>query len=383
MAYPAVQSFAVPGYSNVYIPGYMGDGEARNRLMVGFPFNEEAWALPTYVTLIPVTKPKGFYPRWYNADFVRRPHAASYDRRWADGAERPLAQQGARFVDVPFELYRYSESTFLGNMAQEFSDIGSLIKIAQETLAGMAMIDRTIQTQAAILTSGNFQSSPAHFYAKYGVLANAAVTLGYAAGYFGVAGTNTIADGTINDPLIAKVVSHAVNTIAMETNGRVTPKDLLLVMNPKTAARLAKTQEIRAYLAQQSGSLDVLKGKNPDFWPEHGLPNPLYGLKVVVDYTTKVTTKADNANEDTKTFAVADGAFEILARPGGVSGMAGGRSFSTVAVLQHEKDAMKPQTFPDPRSERTEVALTDFYLPQIVAPETGFVIQDVFDPATS
>lgn len=383
MTYPAVQSFAVPGYQNVYIPGYMGDGEARNGILVGFPFNEEQWALPNYVTTIGQDKPKFYISRWYNADFVRRPHATSLDRRWADSAERPKAQLSPRQKFELIEMLRFGESAWIGDMADEFSDIGNLIKIEQENLAGQAMIDRTIQTQAQILTSGNYQTSPAHFYAKYGVLANAAVTLGYTAGYFGTAGTNTIADGSINDPLIAKVISHAVNTIALETNGRVTPKDLILVMNPVTASRLAKTQEVRAYMAQQAGSLDVLKGKNPDYWPEHGLPNPLYGVKVLVDYTPKVTTKVDNTNEDTKSYALQTGALEFLARPGGVTGMAGSRSFSSVCLFQHEKDAMKPETIPDVRSRRIEVAFTDFYVPVVVAPETAFVVQDCFDPATS
>lgn len=383
MAYPAVQAFATPGYANVFLPGYMGDGEARNRLMVGFPFNEEAWGLPNYVTVIDTDTPKAYYSRWYNPDFVRRPHAASGDRRWADGAERPLAQQGARHIFQEVELKRFGESRTIGDLAQQFSQIGNLIKGAQDELAGLAMVDRTIQTQTEVLTEANWQSSPDHYFAKYGVLAAAAASVGYAAGYFGTAGTQTIADGTVNDPFIGKVISHAVNIIAMETNGRVQPKDLVLVVNPTTAARLAKTQEIRAYLAQQVGSLDVLKGKDPAFWPAHGLPNPLYGIRVYVDYTTKVTSKADNANADTKTWAVADGAFEILSRPGGVSGMAGGRSFSTICLFQHAKDAMKPATFPDPRSERVEVAIKDFYVPVPVAPETGFIIENVFDAATS
>jgi hypothetical protein len=383
MAFPAVQAFAAPGYQNVYLPGYMGDGEARNMLLVGFPFNEESWALPNYVTVIGQDKPKFFYARWYGADFLRRPHAGSLDRAWADGAERPRAQVGPRHIFQAVEMHRFSESDVVGDMAEEFSDIGSLIKIKQETLAGECMIDRTIQTQAKILTSGNWQSSPAHYYAKYGVLANAAVTLGYSTGYFGVAGVDNVSGGTINDPFISNLFSHAINTISLESNARVKPQDLVAVMNPITASRLAKTQEIRAYMAQQSGSLDVLQGKNPAFWPAFGLPNPLYGVKILVDYTPKVTTKVDNINEDTKVYAVQNGAIEFLARPGGVVGMASSRSFSTVCIFQHEKDAMKPETIPDVRSRRTEVMLTDFYVPEIAAPETGFVVADVFDPATS
>lgn len=385
MAYPAVATFTVPGYQNVYIPGYMGDGESQRRLMVGFALNEDNWTLNNYLTVFGSDKPIAYYSRFYHPDFVRIAHADGVDAAWADATERPKADPGARHTFESYELKRYSQSMYTGDMAQEFSDIGSLIKLNQDVLASRAMIRRSVFAHTELTTSSNFQTTGSvHYYAKYGVLANAASALGYDTGYFGAAGTDNITVGTINDPVIGKVIKHGVKVILKKTNGQVGPQDLMLVMNPNTADRLANTQEVRAFIAQQVNSIDYTKGQG-DFkiWPTFGLPNPLYGLKVLVDATTKVTTKHDNVNEDTGTFVLQDGLFAIVSRPGGVSGIAGSSSFSTLALFQHKKDAMKPETLPDVRSRRVEVAFTDFFTVKVVAPETAFVIADCFDEATS
>lgn len=384
MAYPAVAQFTLPGYQNIYIPGYMGDGESQRRLMIGFALNEENWALNNYITVFGADKPIAYYPRFYHADFVRIPHADAVDARWADASERPKSDPGVRFVNESYELHRYSQSMYTGDLAQEFSDIGSLIKLNQDFLASRAMIRRSVFAHTELTTSTNFQTSGSvHYYAKYGVLANTAATLGYSAGYFGAAGTDNITVGTINDPIIGKVIKHGVKVILKKTNGQVTPQDLLLVVNPNTADRLANVQEIRAFIAQQINSIDYTKGEGDFKIDSFGLPTKLYGLKVMVDSTVKVTSKHDNVNEDTQTFVLQDGLFAIVSRPGGVSGMTGGSSFSTLALFQHKKDAMKPETIPDTRSRRVEVAFTDFFTVKVVAPETAFIIADCFDAATA
>lgn len=384
-AYPAVQAFGPAGYQNIYIPGYMGDAESQRRLIVGFTLNEEDYALNNYVTVFGADKPKGFYLRYYSPDMVRVPFGDGKDLRWADGADRPRAGENPRFVNEQFELFRYGDMTFLGDQAEEFSDIGPLIPTIQTAFASQFMVRRTIAAHTALTDSTAYPpGGTVHYYSKYGVLANAAVTLGYNAGYFGVAGTNTVFDGTINDPLLGKMLKHGVVTILKRSNGRVKPQDLMLLMNPNTASRLANTQEIRAYLAQQSNSIDVLQGKGATpLWPTFGLPNPLYGLKVLVDPTTKVTTKQAHTAEDTQTFVIQDGLMSIVARPGGVSGMPGSTGFGSLALWQHKKQAMKPETFPDVENRRVKIAFSDMFVVKLVAPEITFTVADAGAAATS
>lgn len=379
MAYPGVAAFSTFGYQNVFIPGYIGDKESQKRLIVGFTLNEDEAALNNYVTVYGADEPKFYYTRYYSPDFARRPHSTGVDMRWADAAERPKAQEGPRFRNQLVEMVRYGTVDYIGDMVVDLSKVGPLIPIRQQTFAGEFMLNRAIQTITALTTSTNYPSGgTTHYYADYGDLANVAVTLGYSANYFGVAGTNTILDGTINDPLIGKVLKHGVLTILKRSNGRIKPQDLMLLMNPNTANRLANTQEIRAYMAQQVGSIDVIKGKEPSLWPTFGLPNPLYGLKVIVDPTVKVTTKQDHVNEDTQGFVVPDGLIAIVARPGGVSGMPGSEGFGSLALWQHKTWAMKPETFPDPQNHRVALTFMDMFAVDLVAPEVTFTIVDAF-----
>jgi hypothetical protein len=387
--YPGIGNFHTFGYHNVYLPGYMGDAETQKRLIVGFTLNDEDFALNNYVTVLGADKPEAYYLRYYSPDFVRVPEAAGKDLRWADGADRPKAGENPRFINQRFELLRFGDQTYLGDMAEDFSDIGPLIPTVQQTFASQFMVRRSIATQTELTTSANYPSAgTTHYYAKYGVLANDSTIVGsgkqYPTGYFGTAGTNTIFDGTINDPLLGKTLKHAVLTILKRSNGRVKPQDLVVMMNPTTASRLANTQEVRAYLAQQANSVDVLKGKgDTPAWPTFGLPNPLYGLKVLVDATTKVAAKQDHVNEDTQSFVVADGLIAVMARPGGVAGMPGSSPLSSLVLWQHKKQAMKPETFPDPENRRLKIAFSDMYVVKLVAPEITFTIKDASDPATS
>lgn len=383
MAYPTLGQFSTFGYQNVYIPGYQGDGESQKRFIVGFTLNEEGFALNNYVTVVGSDKPIAYYMKFKSEDFVRIPHAGGEDLRWADGTDRPRAQENPRFTNVQYELRRYGDQTTIGDMAEQFSDIGSLLPIVQESFATQFMVRRAISAQTALTTSGNYPTATTHYYAKYGVLANAAASLGYPAGYFGTAGTQTIYDGTLDDAFIGKTLNHAMTLILKRSNGNVKPSDLILVMNPNTAARLAKTREIRSYLAQQAGSLDVLKGQTPGMWPTFGLPNPLYGLKVLVDATTKVTSKQDHVNDDSQDWVVADDQISIVARPGSVAALPNSRPYSSLVLFQHKKWAMKPETFPDPENHRVKAAFSDMFTVELVAPEITFTIADVGDAATS
>ena len=379
-AYPGVAAFSTFGYQNVYIPGYMGDGELQKRLMVGFTLNEEEFPLNNYVTVFGADEPKFFYNRWYSADFARLPHATGLDMRWADGAERPRAGEGPRFDAVSVETLRYGDLDYIGDQVVDLSKIGPLIPIRQQAMAGKFMLLRAAMTQTELTTSTNYPSSGTkHYYATWTALAADAVAQGYPANYFGVSGVNFIGDGTLNDPLIGKAIKHGVLQILKRSNGRVKPQDLMLLMNPNTANRLANTQEVRVYIAQQINAIDTIKGQGDTaIWPTFGLPNPLYGLKVLVDPTVKVTTKQDHVNEDSQVFVVQDGLFSIIARPGAVSGMPGSEGFGSLALWQDKKFAMKPETFPDPQNRRIALGFADKFAVQLAAPEVTFTIADVF-----
>lgn len=379
MAYPTIGGFSAPGYQGIYIPGYMGDGETQRRLMVGFTLNEEDFPLNNYISVFPTDVPKFFYNRWNSADAVRVPFGSGDDERWADGAERPRDGEEMRMIAEAVEVFRYGKTSYLGEMAQDLSRVGNLLKINQNVQAGKNMLRRSIQTQTALTDSTNYPTTGTkHYYATWTALAADAVTQGYPANYFGVSGTNFAADGTINDPLLGKALSHGVKQILKRSNGRVGMNDLCILMNPNTADRLKNAQEIRAYMAQQAGSIEVLKGQNPKMWPTFGIPDPLYGLKIIVDGTVKVTSKQDHVNNDTQDFVVGDGLLSIIARPGSVQGMPESEAFGSLALWQHKKYAMKAETFADTYNHRIAYGVSDMFAVKLVAPEITFTIANCF-----
>lgn len=390
MAYPTLGVMSTFGYQNVYIPGYQGDGESQKKFLVGFTLNEDAFALNNYVTVVGADKPQAYYLKFNSPDFVRVPFAAGDDLRWMDGTDRPRAQERPRFTNIKYELLRYGDHDFIGDMAEEFSDIGSLIPIMQQTFATQFMVRRAIAAQTALTTSGNYPTDgTTHYYSKWGVLANDSTVVGsgqtYPTGYFGVAGTNTGYDGTLDDPLLKKAINHGLNLIQRRSNSQVQPKDCALVINPNTAARIASTREIRSFIAQQPGVTEIVQGKAPFPYTgmQYGLPDYLYGLKVIVDGTTKNTSKQDHVNSDSQVYVVADNQISIVARPGSVAALPNSRPYSSLVLFQHKKWAMKPETFPDPENHRIKVAFHDMFTVQLVAPEITFTIKDISDPATS
>ena len=385
MPAPFTSPLSPTGYQNVFIPGYMGDAEAQNRLLIGYALNEDNIALNNWITVVPTDASRAYYPIFNSSDFVRLKNTTGRDRIWADSSERPTAMQGVRFTNREFQLERYGESAFVGNLAEDFSQIGSLITLNQEQLASRALVWRTIVAAAVVTNPLKYftTASPSVYDNYFATWASFIATLAgaskpYPSGYFG----SSMYSGTIAVPIVKRFIGHCCKEINRRTNGKVTVKDLLFLCNPTTALKLAATEEFQAYLAQQAGSLAVIKGETPEFNnPTYGLPATVYGLKPVVDPTAYTlgapvssSTDADYGNQQ---FVIPDDFFAVLARPGSVAGMKNSRGFSSLALFQNTKRALKPTTFPDMRSERVEVAIQDMFTVDMVAPDCSFAIGSV------
>lgn len=383
MPFPIALPFQPPGYSNNYIPGYMGDGEAQNRLMVGYALNEDTIALNKWVTVVGVDTPRAFYPTFNSSDFVRLKNTTGNDRRWADAAERPVAMMGVRFTNREFLLERYGESSFVGNMGEDFSQIGSLITLNQEQLASRALVWRSIVAASVVTNSAKYitTAAPAVTDNYFATWASMIATLcgaspkPYPTGYFGTG----LYSGTINLPVVKRFLGHCAKEIYRRTNGQVQIKDLLFLVNPTTALKLAATEEFQAYQAQQAGSLAVIRGETPEYTDlTYGLPERVYSIKAVADgtaYTLGAPVQNSTvADYGLQTHVIPDDFICVMARPGSVAGMKGGKPFSAMVLFQNTKRALKPSTFPDQRSERVEVAVEDMFTADMVAPDCAFAI---------
>lgn len=388
MAFPFSLPMQPAGYMNILIPHYMGDGEAHNRILIGFALDEDAVALNQWATVVGVDNPVAYYPVFNSSDFTRIKDRSGNDRLWQDSAERPTAMQGVRFTNKKFELERYGESTFVGNLAEEYSQIGSLITLNQDQLASRALVWRSVVAGAVITDPTKYFTSATpgifdNYFATWAAFATALSGAGkpYPAGWFGTG----LYTGTIASPVFKRFLGHTSREIRRRTNGRVKISQLLFLANPNTFGKLAATEEMHAYIATQAGSLAVLKGESPEFVePVYGLPQPTYQFRMVGDATT-ITLGAplDQSAADiaagisdygNQIYVLPDDFIAVLTRPGSVVGMRGSTGFSSVVVFQNKKRALKPTTFPDIRSERVEVAMEDMFTVDLVAPDCSFAI---------
>jgi len=386
--FPYSLPFQPAGYPNIFIPGYLGDKDSHARIMVGYALNEDIVELNKWVTVIGVDQQDAYYPVFNSSDFTRQKDLTGNDRKWQDAAERPTAMQGVRFMNKRFQLERYGESAFVGNLAQEYSQIGDLVVLTQEQLASRALVWRSIVAAATVTNPLSYftTGTPAitdNYFATWASFIATLCGVGkpYIAGYFGTG----IYTGTINTPVLKRFLGHCAREIRRRTNGRVKISDLLFLANPTTMGKLAGTEEVHAYQAQQAGSLAVLKGDTPEFLePVYGLPQPMYNVKMVGDATTyTLGAPIDQSAADItagvsdyggQTYVIPDDFVAVLSRPGSVTGMKGSQGFSSVVLFQNKSRALKPSTFPDVRSERVEVAMEDMFTTEFVAPDTAFGI---------
>lgn len=363
MAVPAASTFQPIGPYNVFIPGY--DGEARARLLVEYTLNPKKFAMNKYVTIQPITLPVGFYAKVLASDYVRVPYADGRDARWADGQPSGALtnrDQGPRQTNIQYELLRVKRERNVGWLTQQFSPFDELKK-TQNMLTSISMTYRAINVVNVALNTASYDASHV----------STATALG--GGFW--------SQGTPSNPIIKTSLDNIRDRIIQDSIGMVKLKDLQLVLSPTAASAMSRTQEIRVYLMQQAGALDVLEGKNPDSDEGWSMPAYYNGFKIVIEssvYTnTLVTDNSSTATDGVLQYVMPVNSAFVAARPGSLVSEDGGMNFSTIHLLELKGEAFKVFMKDMGEQEKyTYIRVEDFFLPIVAAPETGYVITNLF-----
>jgi hypothetical protein len=145
----------------------------------------------------------------------------------------------------------------------------------------------------------------------------------------------------------------------------------MLVISPTIANQLAQTEEVQSYVKNYPAALPFLGGT--DVFAKYGLPANLFGVQIVVDDSVKVTTKKGAAST-TRSFVYGNSAV-FVSRPGGLVGVEGSTSFSTVQIMAFED--MTVENWDDPKDRRIEGRVIDNSSAELVAPVSGLLVADV------
>jgi hypothetical protein len=339
-------AYAFPGGVNTFVPSH----EASDSLVVGFSRNPKKFKLPEYAKYIPVKQGAGYYLQLNAQEGARIINSDLADLVWPDGTEAPLGNNDTEsFQFVKFLTKRYITPFNIGFKATEQAD-WEVIAVNAGVAAQKMMTARTMFAWNILGTAAN-----------YGSNTSTATALG----------NGLLDQATQSSPYIKKCIRAACEAILQSTIGVVNRDDLIMVMNPHTAGLLSESPEIMQYFVNNVYALAQARGDAAGQNTAWGLPDRLYGIKVVVEDAVRITSKK-LAPVVTVGYCCPNETIAFLARPGKLMGMEGIPEFSSFQFFFYEEFTVEQKEDPDNR--RTVARVVEDYDAQIVAPLASYLI---------
>jgi hypothetical protein len=335
----------MPAESNTYVPVAL----AKDKLVVDFARDPKRFKVAQYTQVIPVEKDTGYYLYLDPDEAGRILNTDARDFVWYDGADAPRRHSGTQeFEFRPYRTTRYQFDFTLGWKSVQHASW----EIVARHAAAKAQQAMTLRTQlAANVLLDTSQHAPGHVITPTGAWS-----------------TSTTTNMHIQKTLIA-----AAEKILDDTLGMVTKDDLVLVMGTGLAKTIATAPEVVELVKYQAG-FDFMRGASERTNVSYGVPESLYGFKVVVDETRKVTTKKGSNSRTVASIWPANQAV-LLARPGGMEGAANVINFAACCLFMNEEMTVEQKDDPDNR--RLQGRVVEDYDVRLVAPAAAVLINGI------
>ncbi len=330
---------------------FIADHEGTNRLVVDFARNPEKFAINRYAQIVPMEKDQGYYLEMTVEEAGRVLSTDLADFVWPDGEPSPEFGWGTESHEFkPVVAQRYAYGFKLGQMAVENATWDVVAQHAR-IKAQQAMTARTVKALGVLLDTTKWPSG--HVLDVTTIPGNSG---------------NWAAATTANQN-IRRSITTAVEKILDSTLGAVGDQDMVLVISSELAKQIALSQELVDYIKGSPEALAQIRGELPGRNTLHGLPDRLYGVEVVVEATRKTTTKKGATT--VKTAAMGKDKALLLSRPGGLEGLYGTPSFSTLTIFTRRGYEMLTEYNRDDWHKRVMGRVTDYFEPVLTAPISG------------
>lgn len=341
----------MPGFAhgqNTFLPSHQATGG----LLVGFSRNQEDFPLNKYMQIVRVTKDVGAYLVWTSREAARILSSDDREHMWPDGQDAPHGRD--ELESFKYETYRAVRRMYpftIGDLAVKQAD-WPILNAHSRTAAQKAMTARTRLALNA-LQSNSWGSN--ELYVNGGLAA-------------GGVGWDT---GTGENPVIMDSFNQAAQVIHKGTIGGVKATDLIVVVGPELARKMAKSPEIHNYVRENPVAKERLAvgGNNQMFTnSRYGLPEVLYGYNLIVEDTPIVTARKGAASQ-APGYVLGDDEAYMIARPGGLEGVEGAPSFSTLQGFFFEEFTVELKQDPDNR--RTQGRIVTHFDIKVVSTLSG------------
>ena len=343
-------AFSYPSGYNTYVPSF----DASGHLVVAFSRNPKDFAINKWTTLTPVKKSTGYFLSITAEEAGRVVNADLSDFVWPDGNDAPTADWGDEsFQFLPYLTQRYHFGFRIGYKAEQQADWKILAAYAAFK-AQQAMTARTVLAAQVALTASNYATTHQSTAAALG-------------GGF-------LTAGTTSNPYFKIALNKMAQQIQLDTLSAVQKKDFVVVMAPPLAQAIAASSEVQDYVKNSPFALAQLRGDveaQNGLW---GLPDEIYGFKLVIEDASYVTSKKlAAARAASYVFQNnTNGQLVMHARPAQLNSVAGGPSFGTVHIFAYEEMTVEQRDDPDNR--RIKGRVVEDYQALMVAPATGYFL---------
>lgn len=340
----------LPSASNTFI----ADHDASNKMVIDFARNIKDFAVNSYVQIVPVKKIVGWFLEMTIEEAGRIQHTDLRNFLWPDGQEAPEGNEGTEsFAFKEFRTKRYAYPFILGDLTIDQASWNILAQHAS-IKSRQAMTARTQLAVTALTTSGNYDVS--HVLDIPNIPGN----------------TGTWDESTTARQDIKRSLNTAAEKILDDTLAAVDLNDLTLVISTALAARMSECQEIVDHIKGSPAALAQVKGELPGRNAIYGLPDKIYGFPLSVEKTRKVTTRKKQTTVRTSVMPTATPV--LVARPGGLVGVADAPNFSTCVIFAQEE--MTVETLRDQNNRRTAGRVVENIVAKLVAPASGILFQN-------
>lgn len=334
----------MPAQSNTYVPVAL----AKDKLVIDFARDPKRFKVAQYTQVIPVEQDTGYYLYLDPDEAGRILNTDARDFVWYDGADAPRRHSGTQeFEFRPYRTTRYEFDFTLGWKAVQQASW----EIVARHAAAKAQQAMTLRTQlAANVLLDSTQHASGHVIAPAGAWSTSTTTNMY----------------------IQKTLIAAAEKILDDTLGMVTKDDLVLVMGTGLAKTIATAPEIIELVKYQAG-FDYIRGATERTNVSYGVPESLYGFKVVVDETRKVTSKKGGTRAVSSIWP--NNQAVLLARPGGMEGAANVINFAACCFFMFEEMTVEQKDDPDNR--RLLGRVVEDYDVRLAAPAAAALITPI------
>lgn len=299
-------SYQEPGSGNVFIPTH----EATAYMVSGYSRNINSFRSLHWQEIRPVTKTKGFFLRWKSEQAARDRYGDMREWVWPDQNDRPNGQDNLEsFEFEQFKTTRYAPTYTIGKRTLDQADWP--LEEAQTKLIGHQMMTGrasiAVATLTAATTNNLWEGNEANVDGSDGALNGNAALL--------TSGQNW-GNGTATVKNIQNSIFQAVIAINKATLGVISFNDLVLVLSPDTARRMAISAEVSGVMSNSVFAATQLENGgigNPN--QEFGLPPKLGGVRVIVDDTVQITSRKGAATLTNQYILPTGEAYLLTRRP--------------------------------------------------------------------